>query len=303
MQLWPLWLEGAVVFGVLLLVLWRRRRGLGVFVCVDHYVFIKNGYSFWTHLVPFAIAGLLLLTLSVPADNLLLKLVNMLQRPSWVWLPATLLTVIAITVYVATLYTQICRAYLWPEGDMRRTIGTSLTYMLLCMLMAYAVLRSAPATQTTLSDIWTCFLLAALSLTGIGWSGPTSWVTSIGVQSPNYTEGRRCAVQLTDILHRVRLKARGEVQDVKEFGTLADNLLKDIDKNLALEPEWARGNMLAARMALQALSRDANRFTPHEAAYFAPACRCQMADRFPSFINALNVVGRYWPEWQCPHPT
>src|SRR4030066_78054 len=54
----------------------------------DRFIFLKNGYSFFKHLVPFAISALILLTLSIPADNLLLKLVKLLQKPSWVWLPA-----------------------------------------------------------------------------------------------------------------------------------------------------------------------------------------------------------------------
>jgi hypothetical protein len=41
---------------------------------LDSFVFVKNGYSVWIHLIPFAIAALLLLILSVPTDNLLLNL-------------------------------------------------------------------------------------------------------------------------------------------------------------------------------------------------------------------------------------
>jgi len=33
---------------------------------IDQWVFIKKGYSLWMHIVPFAVAGLLLVVLSVP---------------------------------------------------------------------------------------------------------------------------------------------------------------------------------------------------------------------------------------------
>jgi hypothetical protein len=267
---------------------------------VDYYIFIKNGYSFLTHLVPFAIAALVLMILSVPTDNMLLKLAKTLKQPSWIWLPAIMLTIITTLAYITNIYTQIRRAYLWSEGDVRRTIGTSVTYMLLCTLIGYTVLRSASTSNITLSDVWTCFLVAILSLIGIGWSGPKSLVESIGVQSPNYTDGRRYVTQLTGILQRTRSKPRGEAQDVQEFFVSVKNILENLDKNLVLEPEWAKDNLLVVQQALKTLAEHADRFTDDNVEYFAAACSCQMKDQFQKFLDALNSLGSYWPEWQCP---
>ena len=176
---------------------------------LDNFIFVKNGYSVCTHLIPFAIASLLLLTLSVPKDNLLLNLVEVLQRPSWIWLPAGLLTAAAAVVYFATINVQIRQAYLWSDGDLRRTIGTSLVYVVLCMLMVYAVLMFISSYEMTLGTIWACLLVAVLSLTGIGWKRPRAWVDAIGIKSPNYTNGRASAAKLTEILQKVRSKKIG----------------------------------------------------------------------------------------------
>lgn len=129
---------------------------------LDEFIFIKNGYSFFKHLVPFAISALLLLTLSIPSgnlpsDNLLLKLVNLLKVPSWIWLPAALLTTIVAVVYIVSINVQNRQAYLWSDGDIRRTIGTSLSYIILCTLMAFVVLRSVSLCKATSDCVKTPF--------------------------------------------------------------------------------------------------------------------------------------------------
>jgi hypothetical protein len=271
---------------------------------MDDWVFIKNGYSFWTHLVPFAIAALLLLILSVPPDNLLLKLAGLLQQPSWIWLPAGLLTAIATYVYIATIHVQIRQGYLWPDADLRRTIGTSMAYIVLCTLMAYAVLRSALTRETTLGDVWACFLLAVLSLTGIGWKGPGSWVESIGIKSPDYTDGRLAARKLTAILQRVRSQERGDKKDVEEFLEAATNLRASIETNFESEPKWARANLESVNATLHTLVEQVETLFPDNDVLavenFPAACSCQQESLYREFITALRTLGRHWHEWQCP---
>lgn len=153
--------------------------------------YLKKGYSALKHLVPFLIAALLLLTLSVPADNLLLKLANLLQRPSWVWLPAGLLTLVAMVVYGRIIYVQVRQAYLWPDHDRRRTISTSLMYVVLCSLMAFGVLqlvstKTEVAQDITLGNVWACFLIAVLSLTGLVGQDPVPG-RSLQVSNPQIT--------------------------------------------------------------------------------------------------------------------
>lgn len=92
---------------------------------LDSFVFVKNGYSVWIHLIPFAIAALLVLTLSVPTDNLLMNIVKELQQPSWIWLPAVLLTAVAAAVYIITINVQIRQAYLWSKYNLRRWVRLS----------------------------------------------------------------------------------------------------------------------------------------------------------------------------------
>jgi hypothetical protein len=270
---------------------------------LDSFVFVKNGYSVWIHLIPFAIAALLLLILSVPTDNLLLNLVKVLQQPSWIWLPAGLLTAVAAAVYIVTVNVQIRQAYLWSKYNLRRTIGTSLTYIFLCMLMAYVVLLSVSSHEkTTLGDIWACLLVAVLSLTGIGWLGPSSWVKSISVKSPNYMNSHRSVKKLTEILQCVRTKSSSDKQDVEDFLSDAENLRSSIETNLQLEPKWAKYNLQIASNELYTLRDKINEYFPtnNDLAVkdFAAACKYQKQHQYQEFIETLKTLSKYWSEWE-----
>jgi hypothetical protein len=273
---------------------------------LDKLIFFKSGYSFWKHWIPFAIAALLLVILTIPEDNLLLRLADRLQQPSWIWLPAGLLTFAATSVYIFAINAQIRKAYLWPDGDLCRTIGTSLAYIVPCTLMAYVVLRSASRCAATWQGIWASFLLAILSLTGVGWSGPDTWVESMGIQSPDYTDGRLAAARLTKILQLVRGKAMGERRDVEDFLIAAKSLRANIEANLVLEPRWAKGNLQRASNALRALAEQTQeRFpTSDELAVedFGSACRCQQRLYYQEFATALGTLSDYWSKWRCPEP-
>ena len=267
---------------------------------LDSFVFVKNGYSVWIHLIPFAIAALLVLTLSVPTDNLLMNIVKDLQQPSWIWLPAVLLTAVVAAVYIITVNVQICQAYLWSKYNLRRIMGTSLTYIFLCTLMTYAVLKSvSPYEKTTLVDIWACLLVAVLSLIGIGWKRPSSWGESIGVKSPNYTDSHQSVKKLTEILQRVRTKKYSDKQDVKKFSDEAEKLRINIDLNLKLEPDWAKNDLQEAIDLLNTLHEQVReKFNNvHAVMNFADACRYKDG-KYGSFVNTLKQLSNYWPEWQ-----
>jgi hypothetical protein len=283
-----------------------RSRTARLVAGVDGFIFVKNGYSVWTHLVPFAIAALLLVILSLPdlpQDNLLLQLVHRLEKPSWIWVPAAFLTAVAALVYIVTVREQIRKAYLWPTGDHRRIAGTCVSYIILCTVMAYVVLSSVPSYQATVGGIWACLLLALLSLTGLGWSGPGKWVESIGVKSPDYTDGRQAARELTEILQRVRGQPRGTKRDVEDFVEAGKELRSSVETNLESEPEWATEQLDEASSVLRTLIEEVQeRFPTGDASAvedFAPACRCQQEFLYGEFIVALRRLGNYWPEWRC----
>lgn len=271
---------------------------------LDKFISIKNGYSFWTHLLPFSVAALLLLVMSVPEDNLLLRLVKVLERPSWVWIPTALLTFVASLVYIVSINVQVRRAYLWSDGDLRRTVTTSFTYIILCTLMAYGVLQSTPSQPTSWGVIWACLLLAVLSLTGIGWSGPNSWVESLGIKSPDYTEARLSARRLTDILQRVRDKPCGAKRDIEDFLKAVENLYSDIRKNLELEPEWAKCDLQRVMDEFRTLTEQTKELFPtdNRAAVesFAAACSCLQQFQYAEFIATIKTLSNHWHEWQCP---
>jgi hypothetical protein len=267
---------------------------------LDSFVFVKNGYSVWIHLVPFVIAALLTLTFLVPTDNLLPYLVKVLQQPSRIWLPAGLLTVVAAAIYIFTVNAQIRQAYLWSKHNLRRTIGTSLTYIFLCTLMVYVVLLSVSTYEkTTLGDIWACLLVAVLSLAGIVWSRGGPWVKLISDKSPNYTNSHQSVKKLTEILQRVRTVKYSDKRDVKNFSDEAEKLHINIDLNLKLEPEWAKDDLQEAIDLLNTLHEQVREKlnNVHAVMNFADACRYKDG-KDGCFVNTLKQLSNYWPEWQ-----
>lgn len=275
---------------------------------LDTIVFVKNCYSVCKHLVPFAIASLLLLMFSISKENLLLKLVDLLQKPGLPWLPAGVVALVSTVVYVLTIYVQIRKAYLWKYCDLRRTIGTSLTYIFLCMLMAYAVLWSISSEEkNNLVYLGASYLLAILSLTGIGWSGPNSWVESIGIQSPDYMDGRQAAKRLADILKQVRENGSNR-RDVEDFKKNVESLLSNIEKNLEIEPKWrAKDELINAIDALRILQNEVEMkfLTKNGFAVqlFADACRYNdPAGQYDEFMEKLKALSSYWCEWKWKEP-
>lgn len=270
---------------------------------MDGFLFIKNGYSFVTHVAPFFIAALLII-LSVPADNLLLKLADELQQPDWIWLPAGLLTLIATLVYLLRVRLQVRKAYLWRESEVKRWLCTGTFFILLNTLISYAVLQWVLSRSVTWGDTWACFLIAVLSLTGLGWTLPSSWVKDIGVKIPDYSEARQHADKIGEVLETVRAERHGKKEHVDAFVAAVENLRSTIDKNLPNESSWARPRLKRSQVSLSVLEEQSkNHFTADKGGSptnFAAACKCQLETNYPDFVTNLESLAEDWPAWQCP---
>lgn len=273
---------------------------------LNRYIFVKNGYPLLRHVVPIAIAALLLLTLTVPQENLLLKLASELEQFSWTLLPATILIMASAAVYFFTMRTQVRKAHLHSARDTQLTVTTSLVFVGVCWLMAFLVLSSATPNSVmlqnlTLGNFLACLLVAVLSLTGFGWQVPASWVDSVGVRSPDYSEGRLAAERITEILERVRT-SRPDEQDLEDFKTAVEGLRSSIDKNLDAEPEWAKADLNEAKGALRNLIEQTDGFLGNGqegVTNFKNACDCNVRGRHEQFINSLEILGRRWEKWKC----
>ena len=280
----------------------RQQQNKSLISVFDQFIFLKNGFSFWKHLIPFSIAALLLLLMSLPADNLLLKLVEILENPSWVWASAGLLTVVAFSVYFVSIYIQVRQSYLGIEGILRRSITTTLLYVLLCSTLAFAVLTTSPTKQISWGIIWACFLLSVLSLTGIGWSGPDKWVELLGIVSPDYTQFRYYVRDLEDLIKEICKKEYGFESDVKEFIAIVKKLKDELEKNKNKEPEWARIDIETAIDKIQNLIQQTERYFPINDKVaiedFVSACNLQMDSLYPGFVEALTTVKNNLIEWR-----
>lgn len=222
---------------------------------------------------------------------------------------------------------QIRKAYLWSDYDWCRTIFTSLIYLAVCGAITYVVLRdsradkpevifccglfskvtatsllSAMGSKSLFGDVWTCLLLALLSLTGLGWTQPGSWVDAIGITIPDYTKGRLAAKNIDQILSGLRNKPLAEKRDMEGF--LEEmKLLKDaIDKNLVHEPKWTKGTLKEVSKVLeQIIQQVENMFlngTNATLVNFASVCQgYKYTPPYRDFIDNLSTVSNYWPQW------
>jgi len=280
----------------------RKRQKKSLYEILDNYIFIKNGYSLIAHILPFSVASLLLIILSVPKDNLLLQLAEVLISPSFVWIPAILLTLVALFVYLLSIHEQIRKAYLWNERICLRTIMTSLSFIVLCTSMALSVMFMALDRAINFIDLWACFLISILSLTGIGWQGPSKWVDSIGIKIPDYSTGRSFVNQIADILLHVRKKPGADIQDVDDFLNAFAKLQKNIEENLDFEPDWEEKKLTEVKDTIRSLIRsvkqnfkDADEQTIMA---FSAACRGEMSFRYGEITDNLDKLSSFWKSWK-----
>jgi hypothetical protein len=156
---------------------------------LDRYFFLKNGYSIWRHVVPVVLAALLLGVTSLASEDLLKKLFAVLQTPSVTWLPAIVLTFVCMLIYYLSIRAQVRQAYLWSDGDFRRTIITCVVYLGLFTGAALFVLHTSVSgsSKITFGMVWSSLLLALLSSVGVGWS-LVNVAELVNSNIPDYTE-------------------------------------------------------------------------------------------------------------------
>jgi len=269
---------------------------------MDTIFFIRNAYVLIKHIAPFSIASLTLLTLSVPADNVLVKLAVLLKEPGSIYIPAILLTLGASVIYIFTIRSLSARMYLWAKWDFLRTLFTSTISIAACTSMAYGVLQSAGSITNTYADMWACYLVAILSLTGVGWSGLGNWVEAMGIKYPNYELGRQEAKKITDLLKRIRRQQMGSKRDVSDFLKAAENLRNNIEINLDMEPEWARGELENAGNYLYELIENVRKSIPltSERAVkdFADICSYKKGFEYEDVLKSLKRLNDFWHDWR-----
>jgi len=269
---------------------------------LDQWIFVKKCYSLWMHLVPFAVAGLLLVVLSVPAENLLRRLVLVLGNPSWIWLPAALLTIVTTGLYFVSLRTQIKRAYLLPAHLFRRTLLTGTLFLILCIVMAYGVLITTPPPRHIGPDLWACWMVAALSLTGIGWKGPEAWIEAIHLQMPDYDECHTYTTQVTRSLQRLRRPQELNLETFQQFTDQLSSLRKGIESNLPLEPDWQRPDVDSPASVLRRLETQVKEDIGEKPdsthlQIFADVCRGRRKTEYPNLVETIAATTSYWPDW------
>jgi hypothetical protein len=160
---------------------------------------------------------------------------------------------------------------------------------------------------SALSNFWACLLLAVLSLTGIGWSSLGNWVDAI-VKNPDYIDGRKSAERITEIIKGVQNSTYSgclsEYTCLDDFKTEIDNLYKNIDDNLKLEPEWAKSDLPKIRIALSKLKTEIKKC---ESLDNDPFCnenfinflrgRLDICDGIKLSLKDLSTFSNSWADW------
>lgn len=265
---------------------------------LDNFVFVKRAYSIWLHLIPFSIASLIIVTVSVSPNDILPKLVKELNKGSWTLLPAIVLTVVTAVIYFGQVFGQIKRLYLWPKHHLRRTVVTVIVYVTLCTLMALVVLSSTTdcLSNITPGSIWACLLVAFLSLTGIGWKGPTAWARDADLKFPDYGTAHRTVDRISEILSAIRANKYDDRNNKEKLILAVNSLYNEIEQNLRYEAEWEKDRLKKAQ-------NDLNAFAKHlkqdfdKVADLSNALRYERLSRFRDFILCLQALVSYWPIW------
>jgi hypothetical protein len=280
----------------------------------DRFFFLKKGYAFLSHIVPFGVASLLLLTLSLPTDNLLVKLEKHLSARDSLAIPALLLTAVALGVYLFSVRTQVRRAYLDARNQWLRTLITSTVFLALATLMAWLVLDSeAPLVEgagweARIGRAWACVLVALLSLTGIGWTTPATWHERVGVEVPDYRKARGAIAAIaTQHLEEIREVEIGTPSQRDALHKAFEDLGSELRQNRRLEPQWAirRVDAIAGAVA-EVASRVKDDFGPDpngsesNVADLPAVLRGEKTDIYQAFHSAFTTVQAFFPEWIPP---
>jgi hypothetical protein len=168
--------------------------------------------------------------------------------------------------------------------------------------MSYIVLYSSCGIRDAIGGIWASLLIAVLSLTGIGWSTPGTWVESMGINCPDYSKAQFSANQIKNILNYIR-KSNDAVDDshIKNFVEYAKDLKYNIGMNLEIEPKcWdASKKVKDAMQAVDDLIDSVNNdFQGQEPEAFRVACKYEIIKRNSRTVKSLKRVEGFWPDWQ-----
>jgi hypothetical protein len=239
------------------------------------------------------------------ADEKLFKnLSKSLETPGIIYFPALFLTAVVFVIYYISLKENISNAYLWPDLIFQRTICTSIIFMIICAMVIFVVVSSATNYQINSGKILACFLVASLSLTGYGWSLPSSLAKLIEEKSPNYNECHQNVAKITKILIDVRKKSQSTEQNVNEFYEAVKNLYSLINKNMLKEPKWAKGaienvaeNLFSLMQCLE--TNFLKTQDPNDIANFADASNGKdESGRYTNYLKILNNLGEFWHDWK-----
>ena len=258
---------------------------------------IKKGHAFLFHFLPFCLISLLLFVLSLPRDDLLQRLVTALNRPNAECFSALILTFLLTTIYFAVISSEIRKACFLAEHLFRKTVITSLFYILVCAIIALNVLLAGDWACVSLGQYWASFLLAILSLNGVGWPTSHSWINGIGVAVPNYTDAHWWLSVLLETIKDVAKNERGQLSDVIKVTDTIKKLSDQLESNRSLEPNWEMdrikdiGNSLDCfRGKLLSAFGDKTKAEP-----FASFCQGSAKGDFESIDSSLKELGRLIP--------
>jgi hypothetical protein len=149
--------------------------------------------------------------------------------------------------------------------------------------------------------ILACFLLAVISLMGVGWETPGSLATSMGIKSPDYSKAQRSTQKITEALRDIRGKSISNRDEVKNFLELVQELQTDIKNNREIEPSWAKIKVNNAYDELGKLIEQIQKeFLDNQQNVkdFPAACKYQNESQYSDFVTAMRNLSSIWIEWK-----
>jgi len=145
-------------------------------------------------------------------------------------------------------------------------------------------------------------MVAALSLTGIGWKGPEAWIEAIHLQMPDYDECHTYTTQVTRSLQRLRRPQELNLETFQQFTDQLSSLRKGIESNLPLEPDWQRPDVDSPASVLRRLETQVKEDIGEKPdnthlQIFADVCRGRRKTEYPNLVETIAATTSYWPDW------
>jgi cytochrome c oxidase subunit IV len=268
---------------------------------IDQWIFIKNGHSFLKHIIPFSLASILLILISISPDNILRKMVDQLSKPSRIWIPGIILTVVSTVVYYFTIQGEIRMSYITTKISFKKTAMTCLLFISLCSSMTYFVFMSI-LKSCSFGLMWACTLTSVVSLNGMGWSLPKSLVETFNIQAVDYRRAHQCVKDMAELLSIIRKKPSADANDVNVFIKKARELYSELDKNVNLEAHWAKSDIDSLKAKIQEMILYTEKYFTKmpSTRSFPAACKGEILCPYPGFFETLKDLGQHWPSWDIP---